>query len=360
MSRPLRILFAPYALKQFYPGILDVRPLGGTETGIIRLAEALFRLGHDVSIYQDNEYPPQLSGPKYLSAADLSVAGHFDAVIMIRGFLGFFNYWNAKKKFFWSTDSASAEISYGIGDKRFYDKVDGVFLLSQWHVDSLSEASNLPKSKTHILSNGIVPSHFEGVEVRHPKRLIYSSSPHRGLTYMSFIFKELKKLHTDLEFHVFSSTNRYRQDYTAEIEQEDRLFLDPLRNLPGCYLHGSILQKDLAREFMKSSVWIYPCNYEETSCISAMEAMAGGCAIVTNDYGALKETIGNAGIIINETQKSPQFLQKFVEETDRLLCNPQLREELGQKGKERAKLFNWDLSAKNMVEYFEKVHHLGK
>jgi glycosyltransferase involved in cell wall biosynthesis len=360
MSRPLRILFAPNSLTQFYPGILDFRPLGGTETGIIRLAEALSRMGHDISIYQDNEYPPPPIGPKYLSKADLSNAGHFDAVIVVRGLLGLFNFWHGTKKFFWTTDAPSSQSSYGLGDKRFYNMVDGVFLLSQWHVDTMCETSNLPLEKTHILPNGVVPEYFYGEEERHPKRLIYSSSPHRGLIHMRPIFIELKKRHPDLELHVFSSTNRYRYGYAHTTAPEDFPFLEPLRNLPDCYLHGSVLQKQIAREFMKSSILIYPCNFEETSCITIMEAMAGGAAIVTSDYGALKETVGDAGIVIKETAGSAKFFERFIEETDKLLSNPQLIHGFGSKGKERAKLFNWDLTAQNLVDYFQKTHYLGR
>ncbi len=241
-------------------------------------------MGHDVYIYQDTEFPrnPDSQGPHYISIREFVEIESFDAVIVIRGMLELFQDWKAKKHFLWLSDSYKSLKTYGIGDKRFAARLDGLFLLSQWHVDTLCKSSGFPKDKTWIVNNGIYPEYFLGKEVRHPKRLIYSSAPDRGLFYMPHIYEELKKRHPDLELHVFSSLDKYFTGWSRGYRHNENVKLyEKLRSMPGCILHGSILQKDLSREFMRSSILVYPTNFEETSCITAIEAMAGGCAIVT-------------------------------------------------------------------------------
>ena len=33
-------------------------------------------------------------------------------------------------------------------------------------------------------------------------------------------------------------------------------------------------------------MFVYPCIFEETSCVSALEALASGVHVITNNFGA--------------------------------------------------------------------------
>lgn len=361
MPRPLKILFMPAQCTTFFSTILDFRPLGGTETGIIRMSNELYSMGHDVSIFQNTEYPPNVNGPKYISARELDSMGEFDATIIIRGWNELFKPLKSKKFFLWATDAYRSLKTYGLGDKRVVDKLDGLLLLSRWHQETICRSSGFPIDKTWIINNGVYPDYFAGTEIRSPKRLIYSSAPDRGLAYMPVIFTELKKRHPELEFHVFSSLDKYFTGWTSGYKpSESSSLYEQLKKIPGCYMHGSVLQRELAREYMKSSIMTYPSNFEETSCISAIEAMAGGAAIVTSDLGALKETIQGAGIFIGLEPGTDAYIQAFIEETDKLLKDPKKMQELSTAGLKRAKQLTWAHSAKNLADYLINFHHLAQ
>jgi glycosyltransferase involved in cell wall biosynthesis len=64
---------------------------------------------------------------------------------------------------------------------------------------------------------------------------------------------------------------------------------------------------------------------------SVVEAMMTGKACIATDVGGIKEALGDTGILVK-----PFDVEAFAEGTIKLLQNPELRESMGQEGKERA------------------------
>jgi glycosyltransferase involved in cell wall biosynthesis len=325
---------------------LEERALGGTETGIIRLSGALSELGHEVSVFTPLENPP-VSTPAYLHRNLITQSGEFDAFIAVRDWIPLlFQEVRAKKKYFWTGDAADQFPNYGIGDKRVSAEITYLFSVSEWHSKNLSTASGFPYEKIRVLGNGIDLSLFEGEETRNPRRLIYSSMPYRGLVYVPPLFTALKKKYSDLELHIFSSYSLYDQPEKHFAELKNALLA-----LPNCTIHGTILQKQLAREFMKSSILFYPCHFEETSCITAMEAQAAGCVIVSSNLAALPETVGDAGILVREPPGTQEFLEAIFKATDRILSDASLWKKFSEAGIKRAQNFSWRVVAKRLETF---------
>ena len=61
----MRIYFVSTLGVPFHAHTINERPIGGTETGVIYLAEALHKLGHEIAVFTNVENPP-LSSPRYL------------------------------------------------------------------------------------------------------------------------------------------------------------------------------------------------------------------------------------------------------------------------------------------------------
>lgn len=353
----MKFLFFPHDCTSFHGKSLEERPLGGTETGVIGMADALVELGHEVFVLSSIPRPAQ-GKASYLHFALYHAVGDVDVLIAVRNYKNLFLPIPHKKRFYWTGDSHITLHNFGIGDPRVYNAIHGVFTVSNWHAFKLCKHSGLPKEKTWTLRNGVFLSNFTGTEVRKKERLIYSSTPRRGLKYLLPIFKELKLRHPNLELHLFCRTSRHNMTWPSEnlYNGEALKVLSLFENLQGCYLHDSIMQKPLAREFMKSGIWTYPTDFEETSCITAMEAQAAGCAIVTSQLGALPETVGDAGILLKETPGTPEYLEQFIFRVDYLLQNQDHFNELSEKGLERAKGFDWRTRAISLLEYL-KQHH---
>ena len=72
-----------------------------------------------------------------------------------------------------------------------------------------------------------------------------------------------------------------------------------LAETPGMTRLEPMGQAALARILAEHDFWGYPCTFTETSCISALEAVAAGLYPVTTELGALPETLGGCGTFVS-------------------------------------------------------------
>lgn len=350
----MKIVFYPINCSPFHGLTLYTKPLGGTETAIIHLAEALYQLGHEVIVLTDIIDPPPTQ-PLYTSTKELKDIKEITVVIFVRGWTGAMMSVETRTKFLWTGDSYKNLHTIGLGDKRVVTGLDALLGVTDWQLKTLCIASGFPIDKSHVLPNGINLSDFNGSEKRVRRRLIYSSNPQRGLIYMPLVFLKLKQKYPDLEFHIFSNSALFDLEWPPKVSMDlpHEAVLNLFRGIPGCHIHGTILQQQLAREYMKSSILAYPCNVEETSCISVLEAQAGGCPVVTTAIGGLEETVGDGGILIREKPGTDVYLEKFTEALDLLLSDDAKWEELSKNGIKRMVDYDWKKIAADLITYFK-------
>ena len=353
----MRIAFLANNCIPFHGKTLEERPLGGTETAVIRIAEAVQALGHEVVVLTQIDNPP-VTEVLYLPLKSLHHLGEVDVAIMARDWnLGFLPV-KAKKKFFWTGDSYDQFATYGIGDTRIVNAFDGLFTVSDWHSETLCKASGFPLAKTRPLRNGVHLPYFEGSETRNAKRLIYSSSPYRGLLFLISTFPAIKAKHPEAELHIFSGYDVYAgaPGTPRNLLQEFEAMKTAFGKIDGCVMRGNIPQAELAQEMLQASILAYPNIFEETSCITAMEAKAGGCVIVTSDKGALKETVGSGGVLIGGDPRNSKYREYFVDAINNLLDDEERMALLSVRN--RAEAFSslgWNHRAAELTSYLSTL-----
>jgi glycosyltransferase involved in cell wall biosynthesis len=336
---------------------LDERPLGGIETGLIRLTEELSRRKHEVVVFTSYKTPPQ-SNPIYKYHQEILVDYKFDVMVFVKEWAPAFYGLSFPKTYFWTGDGWDQYANFGLGDLRVVNKLDRFLAVSKWHAKTMSEQSGFPIEKTEVIGNGVNLAYFEGSEERKRKRIVYASAPYRGLELIPPIFVELKKKHPESELHVFAGMNVYDTDkpYQGPERELEKKLGQLLKSIPGVHVHGNVLQKQLARELMRSSILFYPNTVFETCCIVALEAQAAGCPVVTNNISALPETVGECGVLLDAQNLGKQdYLLQCYRVLDELLSNDEKWQRLSQLSLEKAKQeFSWE----KVADRFEAVMSL--
>ncbi|MCB0319539.1 MAG: glycosyltransferase family 4 protein [Bdellovibrionales bacterium] len=342
----MRVFFVADYCIPIHARTLDERPLGGTETGLIRLAEQLHLRGHEVSVFTSMPSPPPSppESPQYLPFTALPLAGECDLFIAIQSSRSVFHEVKAQKVVYWTGDGPEQFTTFGIGDLRFQRRVHQVLCVSDSHKESLCKNSGYPPERVSVIRNGIAYEDFEGSEIRERQRLIFTSAPHRGLQQALATFRILKEKFPALELHVFSGFELYDREQPFQGPQTKvfHALRQECEQLDGCFLHGNVKQSELAREYLRSGVYIYPALVPETSCITAIEAKAAGCPAVVSSLGALPETVGKDGFVVGGDPMSNEFLHQFVERVGALLVQNELWAELSQGAVANAKAnYTW-------------------
>jgi len=304
---------------------LDKRGVGGAETCIINITNQLSKF-YNVHVFNDCLEPGVYEGVSYhniksslndlksLNADYCIINRNTDILRQIK----FKQDFNVKKLGLWAHDISSSPAYRYL--EEVYDDLDLVICLSEWHVKDFKSAFNfLDNNKIKILRNGVDLDRFKNKIDKVPNKLFYSSTPFRGLDILADIFPRIRKEVPSAELHVFSSMKLYGNNY------DDNQFLDlynKLKSIQGIVYRGSIKQDVLAQEIQSSELLVYPNTYPETSCITVMESITAGTAVVTSNKAALPETLPlDCGELISGNPYSEEYKTEFISKVVELLKN---------------------------------------
>jgi hypothetical protein len=124
--------------------------------------------------------------------------------------------------------------------------------------------------------------------------------------------------------------------------------------------HTSILykgwtsKKELAHSFKTADVLLYPCTFLETFCLTALEAAISKTLVVTSDLAALKETVGDRGIMIEGDAKTSEWQKKALNSLVEVLNDPILKNSLIEKNYLWARKMSWKRKSNDLLKILNK------
>ena len=193
-----------------------------------------------------------------------------------------------KKLVYWNQLSYDQSAIQALKNENVIDQIDQFVFVSHWQAEKFRQLFNIPGYKTTVIKNACIAVEQRPTSKRDKIRLCYTSTPWRGLDVLLQAWEILQP--QDCELHVFSSTKIYGKDFAISSEGNYQELYDKCESLPNVVYRSSVSNEQLRAELPTFDILAYPNTFEETSCISVIEALSAGLRVVTSALGALPET----------------------------------------------------------------------
>jgi len=314
------------------------------------MAQSLAKLGHRVTVYNQNDGERWYEDVSYLDHRKFNPRDPAHILIAWRApeMADFGEI--AEQRYLWMHD-------LDVGDRLTPDRAarfSGIVALSEAHrLHLLTRYPFLEEDRLLVTRNGLDPSRFQQTVERNPNRLVYSSSPDRGLDVLLTIFPMIKERCPEATLDIFYGWQGFDRAAQSEpgllaLKHQVLRLLDQ----PGVQYHGRVDQMRLASEMLGSGLWVYPTGWHETSCITAMEAQAAGAVPVTRPLAALKET-ARFGVLIEGDVYQAETQRRYVDAVVSLLQHPEEQQRIRAEMIPWArKAFGWNEAAKQWHRWF--------
>ncbi len=192
-----------------------------------------------------------------------------------------------KKKIYYCHDLPEDPESSRLSDPMYRKKFDKFVFVSNWQMEKYNEVRGVEYNRSTVVKNSIVPIDTTKRTKSDKIRLIYHTTPHRGLQLLVPAFIELCKRHDDITLDVYSSFKIYGWEQRDEQYQE---LFDICRNHPNIKYHGTVSNDEIREALLSADIFAYPSIWKETSCLSLIEAMSAGLLCIHPNLAALSET----------------------------------------------------------------------
>ena len=181
--------------------------------------------------------------------------------------------------------------SQHLKDEKSLDRFAKLVFVSNYQQATFNMGLGVPFHKSVVIPNAIEPISLGPDDKKSSIiRLIYHTTPHRGLELLVPVVEKLAEVEPNIHLDVYSSFKIYGWD--ARDEQYKSLFRR-IEDHPNMTYHG-YQPNDVVRDALKKAhIYAYPNIWPETSCISVLEAMSAGCNVVCPNFAALPETCAN-------------------------------------------------------------------
>jgi len=281
----------------------ETRQVGGGETAMISVSKELAKKGHEVIVFYDT-VPGKYDGVDYLPTglfAPMACNMEHDALVS----------WDAPHALRLATKSAIRVMAYQLNDTfigPFCHVIDLYLHPSKWHASRYKEMyPELPMEKCVAPATNAVDfnRYVNSAEEVDPYRVIYSSSPDRGLHHLLEMWPEIVKKEKKANLHVYYDMKTWMDNvlelaeggYETVTTDRARILKAQIdKGLPNVTFHGGVGQGQLARAQLAARVLAYPCDPVQPTegfSMTVLEGVASGCNVITTDADAFPELWAN-------------------------------------------------------------------
>ena len=241
-------------------------------------------------------------------------------------------------------------------DKSNHHKYDWYVFNSNWNFEKFTQAFGLPTEKCLVIKNGVdtiepIPTIYKKGD---PIKIIHHCTPWRGLSVLLGAMQLVKNPLITLD--VYSSTEVYGKSFHDQTDDQYKALYDQARQLPNVNYIGYKPNEYIKQHLKDYRLFVYPSIWEETFCISLIEAMAAGLYCVSTNYGALFETGAEFPMYIPYSNNYESLARKFaagIEVAAQSLEAPGIQDHLKMQKDYVNRFYNWNVKSISWTRFLE-------
>jgi len=239
---------------------------------------------------------------------------------------------------------------------RFAQKAERIITVSEYSKHDIVMLYGVDSAKIDVAYNGASESFspitnseknsFKQAQTKGKNYFIFVGAlhPRKNIARLLLAFDAFKK-NAGTEHQLLIVGSRY--NWTTEMENT----YQGMQYKNEVIFCGHLTQDQLRHAYGAAEALLFP-SYFEGFGIPLVEAMRSGTPVISSNATALKEVAGDAALLF-DPMKTGQLTECMLT----LMNTPGKKEELIERGLERAKLFTWDNTAHKIWESVLKLAH---
>lgn len=308
------------------------RCLGGSESAMVFASRGLAALGHHVFVFSKCDAPGVYDDVTWLDISTLEAEARlrdWDVFVSLR-FLDLLEKdIRADLRVLWSQD-----VLHGFPLVHSLAWCDLLVFVSEWHRQDTIRHNPGIEAATAVVENGIdlsiVPA---GRNERQPPLLVHLSRPERGLRALLEAWPAIRARCPGAELAV-ARYRSFHEPAGSQVEAFCATMDAAVREMPGASHLGNLSKPELYALLSRATAMVYPAEFDETSCIAAIEAQACGTPVVAVRRGALPETLAPDACRLVEP--GDDMVVRFADTVGELIFDPEQRAAMSTAGRARA------------------------
>jgi glycosyltransferase involved in cell wall biosynthesis len=230
------------------------------------------------------------------------------------------------------------------GNKDRHKEYDWYVFNSHWNYEKFRYFFDIPTEKSVVIKNGCTSfPQRKPYQKGQPIKILHHNTPWRGLNVVLRAMQDIKNPNITLD--VYSSTQVYGDEFKKQNDDQFKLLYDQAKKLPNVNYIGYKPNEYILEHMTDYHLYVYPSTFEETFCVSAMEALAAGVHVITNNYGALYETCSEWPVYVNYSDNFETMARDTaaaIEVASNYLHEPFIQEHLNEQQKFYKRFYSWN------------------
>ncbi|QWD64623.1 glycosyltransferase family 4 protein [Polynucleobacter sp. MWH-UH2A] len=242
----------------------------------------------------------------------------------------------------WNHHNTDQPAISAYSEKSILEQVQFFVYVSNWQYEKYRYKYDIPEGRSIVIRNAVDLIQHRPRNTKKIK-IIYTSTPWRGLDVLLEAFSYLNR--DDVELDIYSSTKIYGSEFHLANEDKFKPLFERAKQMRNVNYYG-YKSNDLVRTALQEGhIFAYPSTWEETSCLSVIEAGMSGMSLVVTNLGALYETVGSWGRYVCYESNKRNLAIKFAIELNNAIneyWSNKTQAKLEQQHQYFKEFYSWD------------------